>query len=55
MRRTIWIPQELWDSAITAALSVSLQEGRRVSVAELIRRGLEQQIAAALGKEATDA
>lgn len=44
-RHNIWIHQDLWQRAERAARLASLQEDQRVSVAELVRRGLEVQIA----------
>ena len=49
MRHNIWIRPELWKRAEQASLLVSVQEGQRVSVAELVRRGLEEQVAKYVG------
>jgi hypothetical protein len=53
-RRTIWIPEELWARGQRAALKISYEGGEKVTISELIRRGLEQQIKAA-GLEEADA
>ena len=45
MRRHVWIDDDLWKRAQRAALLASVEEDQRVSVAELIRRGLEEQVA----------
>ena len=50
-RHNIWIRPELWERATKASLVASVQEGERVSVAELIRRGLESQVAQYEGSE----
>ncbi len=44
-RHNIWIPEELWRKAERTALLASVEEDQRVSVAELVRRGLEMEIA----------
>ena len=44
-RHNIWIHQDLWRKAERAARLASVEEDRRVSVAELVRRGLETEIA----------
>lgn len=44
-RHNIWIPEDLWRRAERAARLASVQEDQRVSVAELVRRGLEVEIA----------
>ena len=44
-RHNIWIHGDLWRRAERAARLASVQEDQRVSVAELVRRGLELEIA----------
>ncbi len=45
-RRTIWIPEELWARGRRAAIKLSYETEERVTLSELIRRGLEDQISA---------
>ena len=44
-RRNVWFPDELWLKAVEESVRRTLEEGRRVSVSEVVRdlvaRGLE--------------
>lgn len=45
-RHNVWIPEELWERASTVARKLSVEEDQQVSVSELIRRGLTEEIEA---------
>lgn len=53
-RHNVWIPDDLWVRAERAAYRLSLLTGERVTVSELIRRGLEQAIRSAESREGAD-
>ena len=53
-RRTIWIPEALWARGKRAALKVSYETDERITISELLRRGLEDQIKA-IGLEGDNA
>jgi hypothetical protein len=45
-RRSVWVAPDLWARAQKAALAESYRTAARVTVAELVRRGLEREVAA---------
>lgn len=52
-RRTVWVPEPLWARGQRAAIKLSYTSGERVTISELIRRGLKDQISA-IGLEKAD-
>ena len=44
MRHNVWVWQELWVRAEQVARAESFYSGTRVTVSELIRRGLEKEV-----------
>lgn len=44
-RHNVWIPNELWNRAEKAARLASVDEDEKITVSELIRRGLRRELA----------
>jgi hypothetical protein len=53
-RHNVWIPDDLWVRAERASHRLSLLTGWRISVSELIRRGLEGQVQSVQRRTAAD-
>lgn len=43
-RRTVYVPDDLWARAEEAARALADETGLRVTVSDLVRRGLEREI-----------
>lgn len=45
VRRTLFLPDELWDGLQAYAIELTVREGKPVSVSEAMRRILERSLA----------